>query len=935
MALNPNEFAYIIPWSAQFIDKNGKPLAAGFVEIYQAGTTGNKYISYKNWYGDRNAFRIPLDSIGKCVAIGDRNLHYDLYVYNWFGNLEYSRLNVVASNEYGGEVIHDNSLTGDGTADNPLSVVYDGLIRGIVGESSNVSTRIVSTASDGTKIYGISVREGGVAKYVTRENTLDEVKAIVEDGYWPVLLETDGGITQQFPLIFSNDIENGKFYFAAIPGNANPINASGDSVELSQWLLDSTGWTLTSLDIASKNYVDTQIGDLNLDNYEAYLYGKCNNQSLTASNLNQNLVTTKSLGNDIYISGGGINVKHGYYHVDVDVKIAGATIDANEYQVTLAGYGDSKSTFMYDNTYAHNDVIHYAFDIINDSESVISLPLVITHSIPNAKAYIESIQVFKPAPIVNGEGGGGGETYAAGDGIIINEYNVISVDYTKVQPKLVAGSGISIDQSTNTISVTGSFSQVQSDWDETDTSDPSYIKNKPDLDQYAKTADLAPVALSNDYTDLNNRPSIPVVNDGTLTIQKNGTTIDTFSANSSSNKTVNIAVPTKTSDITNDSGFITANDIPAQVNADWNASSGVAEILNKPNLATVATSGSYSDLTGTPTFVAGQNIVITESGSIITISATTSADTVFVEYGSNTYTNKQIRDMLKAGKLVIVYRTYGYYTTYAKPTYMYDIAQDTGDVCFSAVEHPSGNADGHLVRLVQYFSNANGWSNNDYDLSQADWNATSGAAKILNKPNLATVATSGSYNDLTDTPSIPSGEELVPAHSSSDNGKVLGVNSSGNTEWVNAGGGGTQVQSNWTETDTTDPSYIQNKPGKTFLVAGNNISIVEDLQNSTITISATSSLTYINVTPSSGTIALDATTHQSAFLMSSAEVTAITNQDGNMNSVVIQWTSTSSTTLPTVPNTWHAASANPASLTVGKTYQLRLLGTCYSIVEFA
>ena len=40
---------------------------------------------------------------------------------------------------------------------------------------------------------------------------------------------------------------------------------------------------------------------------------------------------------------------------------------------------------------------------------------------------------------------------------------------------------------------------------------------------------------------------------------------------------------------------------PAQVNSDWNAASGAAQILNKPSLATVATSGSYSDLTNKPT----------------------------------------------------------------------------------------------------------------------------------------------------------------------------------------------------------------------------------------------------------------------------------------------------------------------------------------------
>lgn len=38
---------------------------------------------------------------------------------------------------------------------------------------------------------------------------------------------------------------------------------------------------------------------------------------------------------------------------------------------------------------------------------------------------------------------------------------------------------------------------------------------------------------------------------------------------------------------------------------------------------------------------------------------------------------------------------------------------------------------------------------------QADWTATTGDAVILHKPTLATVATSGSYNDLTNKPTIP------------------------------------------------------------------------------------------------------------------------------------------------------------------------------------
>ena len=44
----------------------------------------------------------------------------------------------------------------------------------------------------------------------------------------------------------------------------------------------------------------------------------------------------------------------------------------------------------------------------------------------------------------------------------------------------------------------------------------------------------------------------------------------------------------------------------AQVNADWNATSGVAQISNKPTLAPVATSGQYSDLSGKPSIPAAQ-----------------------------------------------------------------------------------------------------------------------------------------------------------------------------------------------------------------------------------------------------------------------------------------------------------------------------------------
>lgn len=56
----------------------------------------------------------------------------------------------------------------------------------------------------------------------------------------------------------------------------------------------------------------------------------------------------------------------------------------------------------------------------------------------------------------------------------------------------------------------------------------------------ADSASLASVATSGLYSDLTGAPTIPTVYNGTLTIQHNGTTVDTFTANSSTDKTVNI-----------------------------------------------------------------------------------------------------------------------------------------------------------------------------------------------------------------------------------------------------------------------------------------------------------------------------------------------------------------------------------------------------------
>ena len=72
-------------------------------------------------------------------------------------------------------------------------------------------------------------------------------------------------------------------------------------------------------------------------------------------------------------------------------------------------------------------------------------------------------------------------------------------------------------------------------------------------------AKFSTVALTGSYNDLRDKPTISTVNNAALTIQRNGTTVKTFTANASSNVTANITVPTKTSELTNDSGFLTSH----------------------------------------------------------------------------------------------------------------------------------------------------------------------------------------------------------------------------------------------------------------------------------------------------------------------------------------------------------------------------------------
>lgn len=101
---------------------------------------------------------------------------------------------------------------------------------------------------------------------------------------------------------------------------------------------------------------------------------------------------------------------------------------------------------------------------------------------------------------------------------------------------------------------------------------PFYTKSETDATFVPQTRTINGKGLNSDVVltaaDVNALPAstvIPTVNDATLTIQKNGTTVTTFTANSAQNATANISVPTDTSDLTNGAGYITSAAVPTNV----------------------------------------------------------------------------------------------------------------------------------------------------------------------------------------------------------------------------------------------------------------------------------------------------------------------------------------------------------------------------------
>lgn len=223
---------------------------------------------------------------------------------------------------------------------------------------------------------------------------------------------------------------------------------------------------------------------------------------------------------------------------------------------------------------------------------------------------------------------------------------------------------------------------------------PFYTKSETDATFVPQTRTINGKGLNSDVVltaaDVNALPAstvIPTVNDATLTIKKNGTTVTTFTANSAQNATADISVPTKVSDLTNDLDFVEETD-----------------------LADVAFSGDYSDLTGTPSIPTKTSDLTNDSNFV--------SDANYVHTDNNfTTTLKNKLDGIAAGAEANVQPDWNVTDTASDafiknkpsiPTKTSDLTNDSGFVTSAAVPTKTSdltNDSGFITKNVSDLTN--------------------------------------------------------------------------------------------------------------------------------------------------------------------------------------------------------------------------------------
>lgn len=344
----------------------------------------------------------------------------------------------------------------------------------------------------------------------------------------------------------------------------------------------------------------------------------------------------------------------------------------------------------------------------------------------------------------------GGGLFEQGWGIIIDN-NVISVDpsifeeYPTFDDLQAAVTAVYETVTNETLELVSSVSSVlqdeidniqqgvQSDWEQDDPSEPDYIKNKPDLSEFA-THDEVVSAVSSVSSTLQNE----------------------------------------------------IDELPRPVNADWDATSGLAEILNKPDLDIYATKGEVSTATSTIENEISEVInTVCAVSSVLQEEIDNIPEQVQADWEQDDDTQK---DYIKNKPDLDVYATKSDVTAVS-----------------SVLDNKIDTVETEIINTVCAVSSVlQEEIDNIPEQVQSDWDEsdTESPAYIQNKPDLDIYTT---HDEVSGVSAVL--KEII--------------------DEVSAAVPDAQVQSDWTETDDTKKSYIQHKPEVKDVYAGENIILTD------------------------------------------------------------------------------------------------------------
>jgi len=357
----------------------------------------------------------------------------------------------------------------------------------------------------------------------------------------------------------------------------------------------------------------------------------------------------------------------------------------------------------------------------------------------------------------------GGDLFEQGWGIII-ENNVISVDpsifdeYPTFDDLQAAVTGVHETITNETFELVSSVSSVlqdeidniqqgvQSDWEQDDPSEPDYIKNKPDLTEFATHDEV-----------------ISTVSSVSSTLQHE------------------------------------IDELPRPVNADWNATSGLAEILNKPDLDIYATKDEVSAVTSTIENEISEVVnTVCAVSSVLQEEIDNIPEQVQSDWEQDDDTQK---DYIKNKPDLDVYATKSDVTAVS-----------------SVLDNKIDTVETEIINTVCAVSSVlQEEIDNIPEQVQSDWDEsdTESPAYIQNKPDLDIYATKDELNtatgDIVNTVCAVSStiETEIDNSVTEIVNTVCAVSSVLQDEIDNIP---EQVQSDWDESDPDSPAYIQNKP---------------------------------------------------------------------------------------------------------------------------